>query len=39
MTREPPNPFCDSSREMARANSGGREGVNWSSKRFSNRLE
>ena len=40
MTREPPNPFCDSSREIARANSGGREGVNWSlTKRFSKRLE
>jgi hypothetical protein len=40
MTREPPNPFCDSSREMARANSGGREGVNWSlTNRFSKRLE
>jgi hypothetical protein len=28
MTREPPNPFCDSSREIARANPGDREGVN-----------
>jgi hypothetical protein len=40
MTREPPNSFCDSSREIARANSGEREGVNWSlTKRFSKRLE